>query len=182
MPVGERVDRASPPPGGSGNTARPAYQADAIVVLGCPPSARLARRVERGLRLYRSGAAPVLLLSGGGRGSEPEAVRMRRMAVTGGVPAAALLIEPNSRDTLGNARETAQMLRARGWRRIVLVSDRTHLPRAAALFRLAGVEVAGRCGVRAASPALAIAAALREAAAWPRSLLCALATTRQNRR
>lgn len=124
----------------------------------------------------------MLLLSGGGRGREPEAVLMRRMAAARGIPAAAVLIEPHSRDTLGNARETSRLLRARGWRRIVLVSDRTHLPRAALLFRLAGIEVAGRCGVGAASSAMAIAAALREAAAWPYGLVRALAATRQARR
>lgn len=173
--MAERVDRASPASTGCRKARRPPRQADAIVVLGCPPSARLERRVERGARLYRAGAAPALLLSGGGRGSEPEAAPMRRMALARGVPAAAILVEPNSRDTLGNARETAQMLRARGWRRVVLVSDRAHLPRAALLFRLAGVEVAGRCGVPASSAAMAVAAALREAAAWPSSLVRALA-------
>lgn len=174
--------RASPRSKGGGNTGQRPRRADAIVVLGCPLSGRLARRVGHGVRLYREGAAPVLLLSGGGRGSEPEAMVMRRMALSGGIPGAALLVEPNSRDTLENARETAAMLCERGWRRVVLVSDRTHLPRAALLFRLAGVELAGRCGVPAVSSAMALAAALREALAWPRSLWHAPALAHQTRR
>jgi uncharacterized SAM-binding protein YcdF (DUF218 family) len=156
--------------------------ADAIVVLGCAPSPRLERRVERGVRLYREGAAPVLLLCGGGSGSEPEAEIMRRLASADGVPETALMTEPNSLDTLGNAREAAGMLRSQGWRRVVLVSDRTHLPRAALLFRLAGVEVVARSGVGSRSPVAEVAAALREAMALPRSLLCALVTARESRR
>ncbi len=95
--------------------------------------------------------APALLLSGGGNGPEPEAEIMRRIALTGGVPQAALLIEPNSRDTVGNAREAALLLRAHGLRTVVLVSDRTHLLRAAVLFRLSGVKLADRSGVPAPS-------------------------------
>jgi uncharacterized SAM-binding protein YcdF (DUF218 family) len=148
--------------------------ADAIVVLGCAPSARLARRIERGVELYRKRAAPRLLLSGGGRRAEPEAEIMRHAALAGGVPEGAMLIEPMSRDTLGNARETARLLRAHRLRSVVLVSDRTHLPRAALLFCLAGVEVAGRSGVRSRSLLGEGAAAIRELAALPWSLVRAI--------
>jgi uncharacterized SAM-binding protein YcdF (DUF218 family) len=144
--------------------------------------ARLRRRIERGVRLYREGAAPVLLLSGGGRGSVAEAEIMRGMALAGGVPPAALLSEPHSRDTLGNARETALLLRAHGLRSVVLVSDRAHLPRAALLFRLAGVEIAFRSGVRSPSLSAEIGAAIREMAALPWSLLRALVSRRKCRR
>jgi uncharacterized SAM-binding protein YcdF (DUF218 family) len=157
-------------------------KADAIVVLGCKSSARLRRRVECGVRLYREGVAPVLLLSGGGNGPEPEAELMLRIALARGVPQAALLIEPNSRDTVGNAHETARLLRANGLRSVVLVSDRAHLPRAALLFRLAGVVVAGRSGVRSPSRPREIAAAVREMVALPCSLVRVLLTGRQSRR
>ena len=156
-------------------------KADAIVVLGCPPSARLARRIERGVWLYRRGVAPVLLLSGGGNGPVPEAEIMRRGALARGVPDAALVIDPKSRDTLGNARETAALLCERGLRSIVLVSDATHLPRAALLFRLAGVEIAGRSGVRSRSSLLEIGATIREMAALPWSLARALVAARETR-
>ncbi len=109
----------------------------------------------------------------------PEAEIMRGIALAHGVPQAALLIEAHSRDTLGNARETAQLLRAHGLRSVVLVSDRAHLPRAALLFRLAGVAVAGRAGVRSPSLRAAIGAAIREAAAFPGSLFRALLTKRE---
>jgi uncharacterized SAM-binding protein YcdF (DUF218 family) len=104
------------------------------------------RRLDCGIRLLQAGAAPLLLLSGGGSGPVPEAEIMRRMALARGVPDAALLVEPRSRDTVENARESARLLRPRGGRSVVLVSDRVHLPRAALLFRLAGLRVAGRVG------------------------------------
>jgi uncharacterized SAM-binding protein YcdF (DUF218 family) len=155
---------------------------DAIVVLGCKPAARLRRRVECGVRLYRKGVAPVLLLSGGGNGPEPEAEIMLRIALALGAPQAALLIEPNSRDTVGNARETAIVLRAHGLRSVVLVSDRAHLRRAALLFRLAGVAVVGRSGVRSPSLPREIVATIREMAALPCSLVRALITGRESGR
>jgi len=163
-------------------SSRSPPEADAIVVLGCVWSARLRRRVERGVQLYREGVAPLLVLSGGGSGPEPEAEIMRRIALAGGVPQAALLIEACSRDTLGNARETALLLSAHGLRSVVLVSDRTHLPRAAVLFRLAEVDVAGRSGVRSPSLPGELGAALREMTALPCSLVRAVLTERKSRR
>jgi uncharacterized SAM-binding protein YcdF (DUF218 family) len=153
-------------------------KADAIVVLGCRSPSRLRRRLELATELFREGVAPVLLLSGGGSGAEPEAEIMRRTALTYGVAAAALLVETASRDTLGNARYSAALLLARDWRRIVLVSDRIHLPRAALLFRLAGLEVVGRFGVRYPSRRAAIWSALREAAATAWSLARVIASIR----
>jgi uncharacterized SAM-binding protein YcdF (DUF218 family) len=144
--------------------------ADAIVVLGCGARSRLERRVEHGIRLYHVGAAPLLLLSGGGHGAEPEAAIMRRHALAAEVPEAALLIEPHSRNTWENACESARLLWPRGLRRVVLVSDRAHLPRAALLFRLAGLDVAGWAGVRPQSLVWEVGAIIRELAALPKSL------------
>ncbi len=134
----------------------------------------LRRRLDRGVRLFQQGAAPLLVLSGGGAGPVPEAEIMRRMALDRGVPEAALLVETGSHDTLGNARETARLLRLRGGRSVLLVSDRAHLPRAALLFRLAGLLVGGWAGVRPPSTRWEVGAAIRECMALPGSLARAL--------
>lgn len=139
-------------------------------MLGCGGVPRMTRRLDLGISLYLAGAAPLLLLSGGGAGSVPEAELMRRMALSRGVPDTAILIEPNSRDTVENAREAARLLRVRGGGKVVLVSDRCHLPRAALLFRLAGLRVAGWAGVPSPSISWEIGAAIRECLALPRSL------------
>jgi uncharacterized SAM-binding protein YcdF (DUF218 family) len=149
---------------------RPVDGADAIVVLGCRARSRLERRVERAVELFRHGAAPLLLLSGGGRGAEPEAAIMRRLALAAAVPEAALVIEPNSRNTWENACESARLLRRRNAGRVLLVSDRSHLPRAALLFRIAGLTVAGRAGIRPPSPVWELGNVLREILAVPKSL------------
>jgi uncharacterized SAM-binding protein YcdF (DUF218 family) len=84
------------------------------------------------------------------------------------------VLEPRSRNTVENARETARLLRPRNGRRVLLVSDRAHLPRAALLFRLAGLRVTGCAGVRAPSILWELDAAVREFVALPRSLARAL--------
>jgi uncharacterized SAM-binding protein YcdF (DUF218 family) len=96
---------------------------------------------------------------------------MRDLAREAGVPETALLLEPESRNTFENATNTARLLQEAGKSRIVLVSDRLHLPRAVRLFRQAGLDVVGIAGVPAASVRRAIAGALYEAASLAKGLL-----------
>jgi uncharacterized SAM-binding protein YcdF (DUF218 family) len=150
---------------------------DAIVVLGCrvgpggSPSGALIRRVDRGVRLFHEGTAPLLVLSGGGAGPVAEAAIMREMALGWGVPEAALLIEPFSRNTFENACESARLLRLRGLHSVLLVSNRTHLPRAILLFWSAGLKVVGWAAAVPPSTTWAACAAIHECAALPASLL-----------
>ncbi|HEY7007001.1 MAG TPA: YdcF family protein [Sphingomicrobium sp.] len=124
------------------------------------PSAALERRMRVAISLYRAGAAPLLVLSGGGGQTVPEAVVMRDLALAAGVPAAALVIEPRSRTTLENASETAKLLAPGGHDAVLLVTDSYHALRARMLFRIAGLTV---IAVRTASvplrPLLGMAAA-----------------------
>jgi uncharacterized SAM-binding protein YcdF (DUF218 family) len=150
--------------------------ADAIVVLGCrvPEDGRaggaLERRVAAGVALLAAGAAPRLVLSGGGTGRVPEAEVMRTLALGYGAPEAALLLETRSRDTIGNAFCSAALLRAEGLSRVIVVSERYHLLRARILFRRAGMDV-----VRIAGPpgrgTRDWPMWLREIVALPRSLV-----------
>jgi uncharacterized SAM-binding protein YcdF (DUF218 family) len=145
-------------------------------VLGCRlladgrPSQRLRRRVTLGVGLYHDGAASLLVLSGGGAGPVAEAVVMRELAREAGIPETALLLETESRNTFENAANTARLLRESGKNRIVLVSDRLHLPRAARLFRQTGLDVVGVTGVPASSMRRAIKGMLYEAASLARGL------------
>jgi uncharacterized SAM-binding protein YcdF (DUF218 family) len=132
----------------------------------------LRRRVARGIEVFRQGAAPLLVMSGGGAGIVPEAEIMQGLALAAGVPEAALIVEPRSRNTLENARETAQLLHARGLLAVILVSDRVHLPRAALLFRHAGLKIAGRAAAAPPAPLRELVWGLREVAAFVRTLLC----------
>ena len=79
----------------------------------------LARRIERGIRLYekqkRRGHAPKLLFSGGQGADETvaEAEAMRRYALAAGVPEADLLVEDNSRSTAENLKFSKKIMELR---------------------------------------------------------------------
>jgi len=123
-----------------------AAPSDAVVVLGCQvlpggrPSPALRARTEHGVRVWRATGSHFLVLTGGPvMDPVPEAMVMARVATAAGVPRSALLLDPDARSTAGNAAGIARIARERGWRRVILVSDPWHLPRARALFRRAGV-------------------------------------------
>lgn len=123
------------------------YPADAILVLGggVLPDGTLPlvprTRVERAVELFRGGIAPRMVLSGLCGLMEPvpavsEAAAMAAYAVELGVPREALLLEEESRDTLGNAYFTRERyLEPHGWSSIRVVTSDFHLSRAAWVFR-----------------------------------------------
>ncbi len=125
----------------------PSAAADAIVVAGCRvmpdgrPSPALARRVELAAALFRAGRAERLLLTGGLGADAPisEARASADLALALGVPPEALILEERSRDTLENAAFAARAWEdATGVRadraRILVVTDRSHVFRAARMF------------------------------------------------
>lgn len=133
----------------------PLPTAEAIVVLGggikpaSPPRpwvdlAEAGDRVIHGARLYQAGKAPLLVLSGGRidwkGGGSPEAADMAAIATALGVPATAILQEPDSLNTFENAVNVRQLLAPRRIQRILLVTSAMHMPRARAIFRRQGFE------------------------------------------
>nr|WP_157465231.1 YdcF family protein [Deinococcus apachensis] len=127
-------------------------RADAIVVLGggvqCGTrvleSSSLARLV-RGLELWRDGYAPVLTVSeqSGLLGpadcvkmSELERAQVSTLYPSGGPQVLTLRHVTTTRDEAARVRDLA---RARGWRRVLLVTSPSHSRRAARLFAAYGV-------------------------------------------
>ena len=133
-------------------------------------SERLRRRVAVGIALYREGAAPLIVMSSGGAGPISEAAVMRDLARNAGIPETVLMLEPESGNTFENAANTARLLHEAGKRRVVLVSDRVHLPRATRMFRQAGLDVVGVAGVPASSMRRAFTGVLYETASVMRGL------------
>lgn len=119
---------------------------DVIIVLGARvlpggvPSGALRARVEKAVSLYKRGAAPVLLFSGGlGDNAPTEAKVMRDLAVSLGVPDEACLLEEESHSTDENARYALRLVPMA--KSVVVVSDPYHLLRARQVFRTYGHEV-----------------------------------------
>jgi uncharacterized SAM-binding protein YcdF (DUF218 family) len=117
------------------------HQFDVILVLGNPANddgsiATVARsRVLEGIRQYRAGVAPRLLMTGGAvKNRFPEGEVMRQFALSQGVPAEALFAETQSRNTLQNAFYSYKIMQAHGWTSVMVVSSPTHLRRASLIF------------------------------------------------
>ncbi|MFO0952835.1 MAG: YdcF family protein [Isosphaeraceae bacterium] len=103
-------------------------------------------RSLHGAELYRSGPPCPVVTSGGkvdplNEPGPPYAQVMADFLRTQGVRAEDIVVEPRSRTTYENAVECARLLNERGIRRVVLVTDATHLARAALCFRRQGVDV-----------------------------------------
>jgi uncharacterized SAM-binding protein YcdF (DUF218 family) len=123
-------------------------RADAIVVLGagvigqCVPNLNGMRRALLGARLFRDGRAPLLVITGGSRGEHcPVADSMAQLLLESGIPADKILLERQSLNTHENGERTAPLLRDRNVSRILLVTDRLHMRRAAGVFRHLGFTV-----------------------------------------
>ncbi len=117
------------------------------------------QRAQTAARLARWSGLP-LLVSGGSveRGSRSEA-QLLEQVLREDFGQTVKWVEGKSLDTGENAREAAAMLVAAGVRRIVLVTDSLHLPRAARSFEHHGLAVvqapSGFSGAQGGSTALA---------------------------
>ena len=141
---------------GAATTFKPGEVYDAVIVLGggVDPGATAAsgqlelnaagERVLRGFELVRAGKAQHVLLSAGtldpAPGAPPESALLARQLTAWGVDPARIVEEPESRNTRENATKSAALVRARGWKRLLLVTSAAHMPRALGCFRAAGLE------------------------------------------
>jgi uncharacterized SAM-binding protein YcdF (DUF218 family) len=128
---------------GSRDRAQPS---DAIVVLGAAqywgkPSPVLRARLDHAVGLWRRGIAPRVVLTGGvGVGDTTSEAAVSRKYVLGrGLPDSAILLETSGRTTRESLRSVATMLRSRGQKRVVLVSDPFHMLRLDILARRFGL-------------------------------------------
>jgi len=100
------------------------------------------RRTVHGIRLFRQGLAPRIVLLGPEYHGAVEAEVRARYAADLGVPADALIVEPGGQST----RNEAQLVRARlGAGRaaaVILVTGLHHMPRARRVFEREGMVVA----------------------------------------
>jgi uncharacterized SAM-binding protein YcdF (DUF218 family) len=126
------------------------HQADAIVVLGAAqydgrPSPVFAARLDHAVELYQSGLARSFVVTGGKLPGDrtTESAVARQYAIDHGVPAGAIYGEHEAHNTLDSLRSVAHMMRARGQRSAVFVSDPTHMLRVLRIASDLGIEAYG---------------------------------------
>lgn len=124
-----------------------AAPSDAIGVFGAAeydgkPSPVYRARLDHALELYRRGIAPLIITLGGAGGDEYSEGAVGREYLMGqGVPEEAIIAETVSRNTEDSARRIAVIARANGLRRLVIVSDGTHLFRIHEICAADGLDV-----------------------------------------
>jgi len=124
-----------------------AAPSDAIGVFGAAeydgkPSPVYRARLDHALELYKRGIAPLIITLGGAGGDEYSEGAVGREYLMGmGVPEEAIIAETVSRNTEDSARRIAVIARANGLRRLVIVSDGTHLFRIHEICAADGLDV-----------------------------------------
>ena len=124
-----------------------AAPADAIGVFGAAeydgrPSPVYRARLDHALALYHRGIAPLIITLGGSGGDQYNEGAVGREYLMGkGVPEGAIIAETESRDTAESALRIAVIARANGLRRLVIVSDGTHLFRIHEICAAEGLDV-----------------------------------------
>ena len=99
------------------------------------------RRTIHGVRLFRQGLAPRIVLLGAEYHGAVEAEVRARYATGLGVPADALIVEPGGHSTRDEARRVrARLGRGRG-ATVLLVTGLHHMPRARRVFEGEGMKV-----------------------------------------
>jgi uncharacterized SAM-binding protein YcdF (DUF218 family) len=124
-----------------------AARSDAIGVLGAAeydgrPSPVFRARLDHARDLYNRGIAPIIITLGGTAGDEySEGAVGREYLMSLGIPESAIIAETESRNTEESARRIAVIARANGFRRLVVVSDGTHLFRIHEICAADGLDV-----------------------------------------
>ncbi len=139
------------------STFRPDVPYDVVVVLGGVADLAAMResgqielteavdRISQAAILLRTGKAKVALLSGGivfPRPGDPpsESEVLATWFGEQGIAPDRLVVEGKSRNTRENATESAAIIAAHGWKRVLLVTSAWHVPRALGCFRAAGLS------------------------------------------
>jgi len=124
-----------------------ASPSDAIVVFGAAeydgrPSPVYRARLDHALELYHHGIAPLIITLGGNGGDRFNEGAVGREYLRGkGVPESEIIAETESRNSEESARRIAVIARSNGLKRLVIVSDGTHLFRIHEICAAEGLDV-----------------------------------------
>lgn len=96
----------------------------------------LASRTDHAAELYRSGVAPVVMLTGQARTASVE----RELLIVHGVPAQDIVSFTTTMDTLGSLQMVAAVMSDLGWSSATIVTDPPNAARAAAIASGFGID------------------------------------------
>jgi uncharacterized SAM-binding protein YcdF (DUF218 family) len=115
---------------------------DTLIVLGTPakadgtPSPEQKERTLEGVREFKAGVAPHLIMTGGAAHNQfVEAHVMANLAIEQGVPASAILEEQQAQNTIQNIYYSEQIMAAHHWTSAEVISSPSHLPRASLILQ-----------------------------------------------
>ena len=120
--------------------------ADCIIVLGCrvngtAPSPMLGDRLKVGVELYKSGAAPKLLMSGDhGRKEYDEVNAMKQFAVEKDIPSEDVFMDHAGFSTYESMYRAKEIFAAK---KVIIVTQSYHLYRAVYIAQKLGMEAYG---------------------------------------
>ncbi len=122
------------------NTAEKHF--DTLIVLGTPakldgtPTPELRERIDEGVREYKAGVAPHLIMTGGAAHNKlVEGQVMADYAVGEGVPRDAIVVEGQAKDTIQNIWYSHILMQKNGWHSAEVISSPYHLPRTAMILQ-----------------------------------------------
>ncbi len=129
-------------------------RADCIVVFGAAvrkgrtPSDALQYRLEHALTLYRAKRAPTIIVTGGGEGGYAEAHVMADWLASRGVNRDTIIIDNDSETTRDSGQRVAAIMKERGMKSALVVSQWFHVARCRLVLEQAGVAQteAAPCG------------------------------------
>ena len=123
------------------------FGADCIVILGCKvkedgqPSDMLRDRLQRGIELYRLGAAPKIIMSGDhGRKNYNEVGTMKQYAVEAGVPSSDVFMDHAGFSTYETVYRAKEIF---GAKKVIIVTQKYHLYRALYIAKSLGLDAVG---------------------------------------
>ncbi len=138
-------------------TYRPDVTYDAVILLGGvvedreqasngqPAYNESAERLLSTYDLLRTGKARFAVVSGGAvnesRTQVVEAQALADQLVRWGIAPDRVIVESHARNTYENALDSAAIVRARGWQRVVIVTSAFHMDRAMGCFRAVDLDV-----------------------------------------
>ncbi len=123
------------------------YKNGAIIILGYALDDKgqaqltLIERLKQALALFRLNRTSKIIVSGGmAMGGVTESYVMKEWLLSNSVPAGSIIMEDKSKDTVGNAINTANILKEYKFEHATIVTSSSHIRRALALFNQASMQ------------------------------------------